>query len=152
MPTKGVMFFTFACFLVFTVATTIGVKMYRQEMKEAEESYKLLDEQRKALIEELQDKKKKEAAEAAVHAEAVAERKAALEKSEKTYAACRQWVSTRADEYLEQNGKEVPGKPGMYRAPKHVHDRVDTIMRDGMATCDSAFNLAVQRYGLQYGK
>jgi len=48
---------------------------------------------------------------------------------------CRASVETRRNEYLQLNGKPVPGKPGVYHIYGYVQETLDKIERDGNQEC-----------------
>lgn len=139
-------------FLALVAAVTLNTIRLTEETAERCAAISDLVTKHGALLRELHDRKAAElVAENARAAEELL-RTEALDKAGRDHLSCKQVAVDRANEYLAQNGKSVQGSPGMYRAPKHIHDRIDTITRDGFASCDSAYNIAVQRYGSQYKK
>ncbi len=52
---------------------------------------------------------------------------------------CRAGVVADGNEYLKLNGTPVSGKPGVFRAPKYVHDEISKKMQNGFNECQRMF-------------
>lgn len=52
---------------------------------------------------------------------------------------CRDDAITRSNRYLELNGTPVAGKPGVFEAPRYVHDEVARIKQQGFDDCQRMY-------------
>jgi Tfp pilus assembly protein PilE len=52
---------------------------------------------------------------------------------------CRVAAEASANRYLELNGTPVPGKPGVYSAPRYVHDEVAKKQQRGFDDCQRMY-------------